>query len=75
MLPKTTTPLTKRPDTNIELWTKKEQASKEAAKKAGATFIEDISKAEFSSAMKPVWDKFSPTPALQALVQKIVNTK
>ena len=59
----------------IELWTKKEQASKEAAKKAGATFIEDISKAEFSSAMKPVWDKFSPTPALQALVQKIVNTK
>ena len=59
----------------IELWTKKEQASKEAAKKAGATFIEDVNKSEFSNAMKPVWDKFAPTPELKALVQKIVNTK
>ena len=59
----------------IELWTKKEQASKEAAKKAGATFIEDVNKSEFSNAMKPVWDKFAPTPELKALVQEIVNTK
>ena len=59
----------------IELWAKKEQASKEAAKKAGATFIEDVNKSEFSNAMKPVWDKFAPTPELKALVQKIVNTK
>ena len=59
----------------IELWTKKEQASKEAAKKAGATFIEDVNKSEFSNAMKLVWDKFAPTPELKALVQKIVNTK
>ena len=59
----------------IDLWTKKEQASKEAAKKAGATFIEDVNKSEFSNAMKPVWDKFAPTPELKALVQKIVNTK
>ena len=59
----------------IELWTKKEKASKEAAKKAGATFIEDVNKSEFSNAMKPVWDKFAPTPELKALVQKIVNTK
>ena len=59
----------------IDLWTKKEQASKEAAKKAGATFIDDVNKAEFVTAVKPVWDKFSPTPELKALVQKIVNTK
>ncbi len=59
----------------IELWTKKELASKEAARKAGATFVEDVSKAEFVTAMKPVWDKFAPTPELKALIQKIVNTK
>ncbi|MBT3068548.1 TRAP transporter substrate-binding protein [Rhodoferax sp. U11-2br] len=59
----------------IDLWTKKEQASKEAAKKAGATFVDDVNKPEFVAAMKPVWDKFSPTPQLKALVQKIVNTK
>lgn len=59
----------------IDLWTKKELASKEAAKKAGATFVDDVNKPEFVAAMKPVWDKFSPTPQLKALVQKIVNTK
>ena len=59
----------------IDLWTKKELASKDAAKKAGATFIDDVNKAEFVGVMKPVWDKFSPTPELKALVQKIVNTK
>jgi len=59
----------------IDLWTKKELASKEAAKKAGATFINDVNKPEFVAAMKPVWDKFSPTPRLKDLVQQIVNTK
>ena len=59
----------------IEQWSQKEQASKEAAKKAGATFVEDINKAEFVAAVKPVWDKFSPTPQLKALTQKIVNAK
>ena len=59
----------------IDLWSKKELASKDAAKKAGATFVEDVHKAEFVAVMKPVWDKFSPTPELKALVQKIVNTK
>ena len=59
----------------IDLWSKKEMASKEAAKKAGATFVDDVNKPEFVTAMKPVWDKFSPTPQLKALVQKIVNTK
>lgn len=59
----------------IDQWTKKELASKDAAKKAGATFVNDVNRAEFVGVMKPVWDKFSPTPELKALVQKIVNTK
>lgn len=59
----------------IDQWTKKEQASKDLAKKAGATFVENVNKAEFVAVMKPVWDKFSPTPELKSLVQKIVNTK
>jgi len=59
----------------IDLWSKKEQASKEATIKAGAQYVTDVNKAEFVAAVKPVWDKFSPTPELKALVQEIVNTK
>jgi tripartite ATP-independent transporter DctP family solute receptor len=59
----------------IDLWSKKEQASKEITIKAGAKYITDVNKAEFVSVMKPVWDRFSPTPDLKALVQEIVNTK
>ena len=59
----------------IDLWTKKEQASKEITIKAGAQYVTDVNKAEFVAVMKPVWDKFSPTPELKALVQEIVNTK
>ena len=59
----------------VDLWTKKEQASKEITIKAGAKYITDVNKAEFVAAMKPVWDKFSPTPELKALAQEIVDTK
>ena len=59
----------------IDLWTKKEQASKEITIKAGAQYVTDVNKAEFVAVMKPVWDKFSPTPELKALAQEIVNTK
>jgi tripartite ATP-independent transporter DctP family solute receptor len=59
----------------IDLWSKKEQASKEITIKAGAQYITDVNKAEFVAVMKPVWDKFSPTPELKALAQEIVNTK
>ena len=48
----------------IDLWTKKEQASKEITIKAGAQYVTDVNKAEFVAVMKPVWDKFSPTPEL-----------
>lgn len=59
----------------IDLWTKKELASKEATIKAGAKYITDVNKAEFVAVMKPVWDKFSPTPELKSLVKRIVDTK
>ena len=59
----------------IDLWGKKEQASKELAKKNGATFIDNVNRAEFVTAVKPVWDKFSTTPELKKLVQDIVNAK
>lgn len=59
----------------IEQWTKKEQVSKDIVKKAGVTIVEDVNRAEFAKAMKPVWDKYSPTPELKSLVQQIVNTK
>lgn len=59
----------------IDLWSKKEQISKEATIKAGAQYVTDVNKAEFVAAVKPVWEKFSPTPELKALVQEIVNTK
>ncbi len=59
----------------VDLWTKKEQASKKIAEANGAKFINDVNKAEFQAVMKPVWDKFSPTPALKSLVQEIVNAK
>lgn len=59
----------------IDLWTKKEQASKEITIKAGAQYVNDVNKAEFVAAVKPVWDKFAPTPELKKLVQDIVNAK
>lgn len=59
----------------IDLWTKKETASKDITIKAGAKYVTDVNKAEFVGAVKPVWDKFSPTPELKKLVQDIVNTK
>ncbi len=58
-----------------KLWIAKEDASKDILKKAGVTFVTDVKKAEFVAVMKPVWDKFSPTPELKALVEKIVNAK
>jgi len=58
-----------------DLWTKKEQVSKDIVVKAGSTIVSDVNKAQFVAVMRPVWDKFSPTPELKALVQEVVNTK
>jgi len=58
-----------------ELWTAKEQASKRLAQKAGATFVADVNRGDFVGVMKPVWDRFAPTPELKALVREIANVK
>ena len=59
----------------VEQWAKKDQASKDITLKAGAKYVTDVNKAEFVTAVKPVWDKFATTPELKKLVQDIVNTK
>ena len=59
----------------VDLWAKKEQASKDLTIKAGAKYITNVNRAEFVTAVKPVWDKFATTPELKKLVQDIVNTK
>ena len=59
----------------VEQWAKKDQASKDITLKAGAKYVSDVNKAEFVTAVKPVWDKFATTPELKKLVQDIVNTK
>ncbi|MDR1934332.1 MAG: TRAP transporter substrate-binding protein [Candidatus Accumulibacter sp.] len=58
-----------------KLWTEKEQVSKEYLKKEGVTFVDDVKREEFVTAMRPVWDRFAPTPELKTLVQKIVDTQ
>ncbi|GHU08292.1 C4-dicarboxylate ABC transporter [Betaproteobacteria bacterium] len=58
-----------------DLWTKKEQESKELTIKGGAKYVTDVNKPEFVAAVKPVWEKFSPTPELKKLIQDIVDTK
>ncbi len=59
----------------VQLWNDKEQKSKQVAQAAGAKFINDVRKEEFVAVMRPVWDKFSQTPELKALVKEIVETK
>ena len=58
-----------------KLWAEKERAAKEAARKGGASFIEDVKRPEFVTAMKPVWDRFAQTPELKKLVQEIVDAR
>lgn len=58
-----------------DLWTKKEKASKDILVKAGVTFVNDVDKSSFVAVEKAVWDKYSPTPELKALVKDIVNAK
>ncbi|GHU26643.1 C4-dicarboxylate ABC transporter [Betaproteobacteria bacterium] len=58
----------------VDLWSRKELESKSITIRAGSTYITDVNKAEFVTAVKPVWDKFATTPELKKLVQDIVNT-
>ena len=59
----------------VDLWTAKEKASKDILTKAGVTFVNDVNRAEFIEAEKPIWDKSANTPELKQLVTDIVNTK
>jgi len=57
------------------LMAKQEEAAKAQAKKYGATFVDNVNRAEFAAAMKPLWEKFAAKPELKALVQEIVKAK
>jgi tripartite ATP-independent transporter DctP family solute receptor len=59
----------------VEEWNKRLQASKEVTVKGGAQYVDDVDRAEFAAAMKPVWDKYTPTPETKALLQEIIDTK
>ena len=57
-----------------ELWAQKEIESKAAVEALGAT-INEVDKAPFIEAMKPVYDKYVTDPALQDLVARIQATE
>jgi tripartite ATP-independent transporter DctP family solute receptor len=61
----------------VKLWEAKEVSSKEAVIKGGAKIVPaaEIDRKAFVAAEQAVWDKFSGTPELKALVVEIVNTK
>jgi tripartite ATP-independent transporter DctP family solute receptor len=61
----------------VKLWEAREKEAKAAVVKGGAKIVAaaDIDRKAFVDVEKPVWDKFSGTPELKALVQEIVNTK
>jgi tripartite ATP-independent transporter DctP family solute receptor len=59
----------------VNLWTAKEKASKEILTKAGVQFINDVNRAEFAAAEKPLWEKTANTPELKQLLTDIIETK
>jgi TRAP-type C4-dicarboxylate transport system substrate-binding protein len=58
-----------------KLWDEREAASQKVVEAAGAIVTKDVDKQAFADLMKPVYDKFAATPALQALVKRISETK
>ncbi len=61
----------------VKLWEAKEQEARAAVVKGGARIVpaSELDRKAFVNAERPVWDKFSTTPEIKALVQEIVNTK
>ena len=59
----------------VQEWGKRLEVSKDITIKAGAQYIDDVKREEFSAVMKPVWDKYTPTPETKAMLEEIVNTK
>jgi tripartite ATP-independent transporter DctP family solute receptor len=61
----------------VKLWDAKEKEARADVVKGGAKIVPaaQIDRAAFVKVEKPVWDKFTTTPELKALVQDIVNAK
>jgi tripartite ATP-independent transporter DctP family solute receptor len=57
-----------------ELWTAREKTSEEKVRAAGVNVIK-VDKAEFSAAMKPVYDKFVTDEKLKGLLERIQAVK
>jgi tripartite ATP-independent transporter DctP family solute receptor len=57
-----------------ELWSEREKTSEAKVRAAGVNVI-SVDKAEFSAAMKPVYDKFVTDPKLKDLLQRIQDVK
>jgi TRAP-type C4-dicarboxylate transport system substrate-binding protein len=57
-----------------ELWVAREKASEEKVRAAGNRIIE-VDKAEFSAAMKPVYDKFVTDPKQKDLPERVLAVK
>jgi tripartite ATP-independent transporter DctP family solute receptor len=53
-----------------ELWTAREKASEEKIRAAGVNVI-TVDKAQFSAAMKPVYDRFVTDPQMKDLLERI----
>lgn len=58
-----------------KLWDEREANSRKTVEAGGSEITSDVDKAAFAAAVKPVYDKFATTPALQDLVKRISETK
>ena len=61
----------------VKLWGAKEVEARAAVIKGGAKIVPaaEIDRNAFVTVERPVWDKFTTTPEMKALVTEIVNTK
>jgi len=58
-----------------DLWVAKEKVSKDILVKAGVQFVNDVDRAQFVAAEKPLWDRSANTPELKQLLSDIIETK
>lgn len=58
-----------------KLWDEREEVSEKAVTAGGAKIEKNVDKKSFADAMKPVYEKFAGTPALQALVKRVQATE
>jgi tripartite ATP-independent transporter DctP family solute receptor len=58
-----------------KLWDEREANSRKTVEAGGSQIATDVDKEAFAAAVKPVYEKFATTPALQDLVKRISETK